>query len=89
MKVKANRSFQSSTLGVIEADQVFDAPDHLALQMISAGYLQEYETKVILNRPLMPTAPLSALPVGQALPQTTASELESGGKKRGRKKKEV
>jgi len=88
MKVKAIRSFQSSTLGIIEADQVFDAPDYLARQMISAGYLQAYETKVVIQRPLPPAAPLSALPAGQALPQTIAKQSEDGEKKRGKKKKD-
>jgi hypothetical protein len=88
MQVKAIRSFQSSTLGIVESGQTLEAPDYLARQMISAGYLEPYETKVIIQRPTTPAALLSASQAGQALPQTTVSQSESGGK-RGRKKKDA
>lgn len=81
MQVKAIRTFQSTTLGNIDADQVFDAPDSLARQMIAAGYLEEYETKVVVQRPTTPAAPLSASQAGQASEQTTANESDAGAKK--------
>lgn len=85
MQVKALRTFQSTTLGNVDAGQVLDAPDSLARQMIASGYLEQYETKVVVQRPTMPAAPLSASPAGQASEQTTANESETGAK-RGRRK---
>lgn len=81
MQVKALRTFQSTTLGNVDADKVFEAPDALARQMIAAGYLQEYETKVVVQRPTKPAAPLSASPAGQASQQTIANESNAGAKR--------
>ena len=67
---------------VIELDYV------LAQFYLEMKAVEPAELEAMRENPEPPTGePLSASPVGQALPQTIASESATGGKKRGRPKK--
>jgi hypothetical protein len=73
------------------AGAIVELPEKVALRYLEAGAVERYETKVIREVPF-PAAgaeePSSASPAGQALPETTAKPSESGGKKRGRPRKQ-
>ena len=77
--------------GRLNNGDVVDIPDHKANFYIREGLAMSYQTKVMQDRPLQvvgATEQLSASPAAQVLPQTTATESESGAKKRGRKPKQ-
>ena len=73
------------------AGDVVDLPEKVALRYLAAGAVERYETKVIREVPF-PVAgaaePLSVSPAAQASPETTAKPSESGGKRRGRPRKQ-
>jgi hypothetical protein len=70
-------------LGRLPRGSIADIPDHQATDWLRRGFAERYETKVMRDRPLMAAgAPLSALPVAQALPQTTLKPSGRGGKRR-------
>lgn len=84
MKYKAKCDFLHDQLGRVYAGQVIE------LQTLSGvrAMVEPYETKVVHNAPLAPAAAsLSASQAAQALPQTTASASENGGKKKRSKSK--
>ena len=78
-------------LGRLNEGDVVEIADRKANFYIQEGLAMCYQTKVLQDRPCLGAGvvePLSALPVAQALPQTTVSESESGAKKKGRKPKQ-
>jgi hypothetical protein len=90
--VTTDKPLRTLKYNVLPRNVPIEIDDRLAMFYITRGEAIRYETKEAIDRPSKAVGeepPLSALPAGQALPQTTANELESGGKKRGRKKKEV
>jgi len=78
-------------LGTLNKGRVVDLPENQAADFLKRGFVERYETKVIDTRPQQPAGmdvQPSASPVGQASPQTTLSESESGKPKRGRPRKD-
>jgi hypothetical protein len=87
------RTLIHDRLGTLHAGQVVDLPEAQAREFVRRGFVEHYQTKVIHSSPATPGNPLgaagmaqqsSALPVAQALPQTTSSESGLGKRKRGR-----
>lgn len=82
MKVKALKTFQSTTYGNIDAGRVYELPEGIARQWAENGMVAAYETKVVVPVPLVPAAlPSSASPAGQASMQTISNGLGRGGKR--------
>ena len=91
MNIHMLKDFRHDRMGMVRKGQTIEMPSPWAEWCIKNGYAETYQTKVIREVPL-PVAglaqPSSALPVAQALPQTTASESVNGApKRRGRPKK--
>ena len=73
------------------AGDVVDLPEKVALRYLAQGAVERYETKVIREVPLPDAGvaePLSVSPADQASTKPTANPSESGGKRRGRPRKQ-
>jgi len=77
MRVKALKTFASVSLGNVGQGDVREVKDSQARQLIAHGFVEEYETKVIVHRPNLPTGEQSASQVGQASEQTTSDSQAS------------
>ena len=86
MKIVIKAEFMlHDRLGKLTQGDVADVPEKQAADLVANGYAEYYETKVTRDRPYPGAgAQLSASPVAQVLPQTTAKPSVSG-KKRTRK----
>ena len=85
MKVNFLKLMYHDKLGKVKVGTVADLPEHQARDFIRRGIVETYETKVIRQEPF-PSAGViqqsSALPVDQALPQTTSTPSRRGRKKK-------
>lgn len=95
MKVTPIKSFPHDRRGKMLADRAYDLPEDEAARLIRIGLVRiaspdEYDTKVVVQTPVLPSQaageaqPSSASPVAQASPQTTARPSEGGRKKKKR-----
>jgi hypothetical protein len=82
MQVKALRAFSSTTLGEVEAGQLLNAPEAVAERMIASGYVEAYETKVVISRPTTQAAPAFASQAAQVSTDETPKPSAIGGRSR-------
>lgn len=85
MRVFIAKATLHDRLGRLLPGAVVELPDAQARAFIARGVAQDYETKVMRDRPSSAaggTAPSSASPAVPASPQTTSSASAAGGRRR-------
>lgn len=101
MKVVPIKGFPHDRRGQMLAGKVYEVDEAegkrlMSLRLVRQASPDEYETKVVGQKPVagpIPSPavgemqPSSASQAAQASPQTTAKPSERGGKKRGKKKR--
>lgn len=81
--VKA-RTLLHDKLGRLREGQVVELPERQAAEFLRRGFVERYDTKVLVTNPQQPAGeeqPQSASPAGQASTPTTSSASARGKKK--------
>lgn len=89
MRVYVKETLYHDRLGRLSPGRIVDVPDKTARRWISGKAAEEYETKVLHDRPSPAggmTEPSSASPPAQVSPQTTSNASEPGAPKRSRRR---
>lgn len=89
MRVYVKETLYHDRLGKLSPGRIVEVPERIGRRWISGKAAEEYETKVLRDRPspaVGTTGPSSASPAAPASPQTTSSASAPGATPRARRR---